>query len=130
MITYFVDMVAFYAYINTHETNPESHQTLIFDVVRTNVGSAYNKHSGLFTSQDHGIFVFTWTIIIDYHGYVFSEIIVNSDPIGSILTNSEDITDVHTVTGIVVAVVNQGDVVYIRTNPTGGIRGKILSSAL
>ncbi|CAC5426275.1 C1QL [Mytilus coruscus] len=121
------NQIAFYAYMDSHETNPGRHQTLIFDVVKTNVRSAYNKHSGLFISPDHGIYVFTWTIVSDLHGYIYSEIMINSAPFGSILTNSEDITDDHTVTGIVVAEVNQGDVVYIRTNPNVSIKGQILS---
>lgn len=113
--------------MDTHETNPGRHQTLIFDVVKTNVGSAYNKHSGLFICPDHGIYVFTWTIVADSNGYVYSEIMINSAPFGSILTNSESISNDHTVTGIVVAEVNLGDVVYIRTNPNKSIKGQILS---
>lgn len=133
MITIFIDadssnMVAFYAYMDTHETNPGRHQTLIFDIAKTNVGSAYNTNSGLFTSPQHGIYVFSWTISSDKNGFVFSEIEINSTPFGSILTNSQEISDEHTSTGIVVAEVNQGDVVYIRTNPNASVVGKILSN--
>ncbi|VDI15025.1 Hypothetical predicted protein [Mytilus galloprovincialis] len=120
-------MVAFYAYMDTHETNPGRHQTLIFDIAKTNIGYAYNTNSGLFTSPDHGIYMFTWTIICESYGFVYSEIMINSAPFGSILTNSQSITNDHTVTGIVVAEVYQGDVVYILTNPNQPIQRGILS---
>ncbi|CAC5382650.1 C1QL [Mytilus coruscus] len=122
-------MVAFYAYMNTHETNPGRHQTLIFDEVKINLGSAYSKNSGLFTSPDHGIYVFTWTVVADEYGFVYSEIVINSTPFGSILTNSQDVRDFHTVTGIVVAEVNKGDEIYIRTNPNYPIKGRIVSDS-
>ncbi|CAC5426273.1 C1QL [Mytilus coruscus] len=121
------NLVAFYAYMKTHETNPGRHQTLIFDEVKINLGSAYSRNSGLFTSPDHGIYVFTWTVVADEYGYVYSEIVINSTPFGSILTNSQEIRDFHTVTGIVVAEVNQGDEIYIRTNPNYAIKGRIVS---
>ncbi|VDI15026.1 Hypothetical predicted protein [Mytilus galloprovincialis] len=120
-------MVSFYAYMNTHETNPGRHQTLIFDDVKINLGSAYSRNSGLFTAPGNGIYVFTWTVVADEYGFVYSEIVNNSTPFGSILTNSQDVRNFHTVTGIVVAEVNKGDEIYIRTNLNYAIKGRIVS---
>ncbi|VDH93636.1 Hypothetical predicted protein [Mytilus galloprovincialis] len=55
--TDFSSTVASYAYMNSDETHPGRHQTLIFDIAKTIVGSAYNTNSELFTSPDHGIYV-------------------------------------------------------------------------
>ncbi|VDI04340.1 Hypothetical predicted protein [Mytilus galloprovincialis] len=123
------NMVTFYAFMNTHETNPGRHQTLIFDDVKINLGSAYSQNSGLFTAPGHGIYVFTWTVVADDYGYVYSEIVINTTPYGSILTNSQENRDFHTVTGIVVAEVNKGDEIYIRTNPNYPIKGRIVSDS-
>ncbi|CAG2215510.1 C1QL [Mytilus edulis] len=125
-----VNTVAFYAYMSTHEANPGRHQTLIFDDVRTNLGSSYSKHTGVFSTTEHGTYVFTWTITSDINSYIFSEIVINSVPFGSIVTESEEVRDDHSATGIVVAELNHGDVVYIRTNPNASIKGKILSDSL
>ncbi|CAG2215512.1 unnamed protein product [Mytilus edulis] len=122
--------IAFYAYMNTHEENPGQHQTLIFDAVKTNLGSFYSKHSGVFTTPEQGTYVFTWSIISDFNtGYIFTEIVINSVPFGSILSNSEEVHDDHTTTGIVVAQLNKGDLVFIRTNPNASIKGRILSDS-
>ncbi|XP_063417890.1 uncharacterized protein LOC134700427 [Mytilus trossulus] len=100
--------IAFYAYMSTHEGNPGQHQTLIFDVVKTNLGSFYSKHSGVFTTPEQGTYVFTWSIISDFNtDYIFTEIVINSVPFGSILSNSEEVHDDHTTTGIVVAQLNK-----------------------
>ncbi|CAC5407701.1 unnamed protein product [Mytilus coruscus] len=86
-----VNPVAFYAYMNTHEANLGRHQTLIFDMVKTNLGSSYSKHTGVFSTPEHGTYVFTWTITSDINSYIFSEILINSDPFGSIISKSEEI---------------------------------------
>ncbi|XP_071161405.1 uncharacterized protein [Mytilus edulis] len=125
-----VNTVAFYAYMSTHETNPGRHQTLIFDMVKTNLGSSYSKHTGVFSASEHGTYVFTWTITSGVHSYIYSEIVINSIPFGSIVTDSEEIHDDHSATGIIVVQLNHGDVVYIRTNPNASIKGQILSDSL
>ncbi|VDI11348.1 Hypothetical predicted protein, partial [Mytilus galloprovincialis] len=122
--------VAFYAYMSSHEANLGRHQTLVFDMVKTNLGSSYSKHTGVFTTPEKGTFVFTWTITSDFHSYIYSEILINSVPFGSIISSSDEIHDDHTATGIIVVQLNHGDVVYIRTNPNASIKGRILSDSL
>ncbi|CAG2209402.1 unnamed protein product [Mytilus edulis] len=70
-----------------------------------------------------------WCIRIStgMHSYVYSQLVINSDPFGAIQTDSDEVSDYHTSTGSVVAELNYGDVVYIRTHPTELIKGVIRS---
>ncbi|CAG2251312.1 C1QL [Mytilus edulis] len=111
------NIVAFYGYMSHGESQPGKHQILDFDVVKTNVGLAYNKYSGMFTAPVNGVYVFTWTVSTGMHSYVYSQLVINSDPFGAIQTDSDEVSDYHTSTGSVVAELNYGDVVYIRTHP-------------
>lgn len=120
-------IVAFYAYMSKDELQPGKNHILVFDDVKTNVGLAYNKHNGMFTAPVNGVYVFIWTVVCGRHNFNFSQLVINSNPFGAILTDSDGIDDIHTVTGSVVAELNQGDVVYIRTHPTDGIDGIIIS---
>ncbi|XP_071155598.1 uncharacterized protein [Mytilus edulis] len=121
------NIVAFYGYMSHGESQPGKHQILDFDVVKTNVGLAYNKYSGMFTAPVNGVYVFTWTVSTGMHSYVYSQLVINSDPFGAIQTDSDEVSDYHTSTGSVVAELNYGDVVYIRTHPTELIKGVIRS---
>lgn len=113
--------------MSTGESDTGQHQILMLDVIKTNVGLACNKHNGMFNVPSHGYNVLTWVVASGTYSYVFTQLMINSDHFGSILTNSEEANDIHTVTGSVVAELNQGDLVYIRIHPTDAIRGSIVS---
>ena len=110
------------------ETSVGHHQTFVFDQVVTNVGGNYNRHSGIFTSPSQGVYVFSWTLFCQTSGYFYSEVVVNSNPIGALRCSAEGATNMRHVTGVVVVEVNQGDIVYIRTHPTSSTTGGVLSS--
>ena len=103
------------------------HQTFVFDHVVTNVGGNYNRHSGIFTSSSHGVYVFSWTLFCETGGYLYSEVVINSNPVGALRCSAEGATNMRHVTGVVVVEVNQGDIVYIRNNPTGPNVGIVYS---
>lgn len=121
--------VAFYAYMGHTEYSPSNHHTIIFDIPVTNLGNGYNHFSGIFSVPTSGVYVFSWTIADSAGGYVFSELVVNADVVGAILTNTSAGADRLSTTGLVVKEARQGDVVYVRTSPTGGIHGNIESLA-
>ncbi|XP_062596631.1 cerebellin-1-like [Saccostrea cucullata] len=119
--------VAFSAYMSANEGTVGAGHTLIFHSLVTNVGNHYNKHTGVFTSPDSGVYVFTWTIIVDNHDYIRTELVVNSSTVGTMYTSAYDVNNDRTTTGVVVVQINQGDVVFIRTNHTSGSVGTIIS---
>ena len=122
--------MAFYAYMSQSEPTIGHHQTLVFDHVVTNVGRNYNRYSGIFSSPIQGIYVFSWTLYCNYEGYFYSEVVVNSDPVGALYCSAEGSTNMRHVTGVVVVEINQGDIVYIRTHPIKLNKGGVYSSSL
>lgn len=119
---------AFYAYMNQDEHTVAPHHTLIFDVVKTNIANAYNKYTGVFTVPYNGLYVITWNIYSDAYSYAFSNLVVNQDIWNSAIANSADNNDRHASTGIVVVMLNKGDVVFVKTHETRPGRGNIESS--
>ena len=123
--------VAFYAYMSHDLAAPSAGHVLVFDVIKTNVGSAYNHHDGIFTAPSTGSYVFSWTVTSWYHSYVYSELMVNSSSFGKLLTNSDEINDEHVASSVVAVALTQGDVVYVRVAGSKGTlasRGNILTS--
>ncbi|XP_056015752.1 uncharacterized protein LOC125673559 [Ostrea edulis] len=119
--------VAFSAYVSTHETDLSKDHTIKFDSIVTNIGNHYNSHTGTFTAPQHGVYVFTWNLYCNTGGYIFSQVVVNSNAVGTMLTTAEGATDIRTTTGNVVVEVNQGDVVFVRTHPTQAHSGNLRS---
>lgn len=124
------DVVAFCAYMTTTEHSPSLHHVLVFDDVRTNIGFAFNRISGMFTAPIDGAYAFTWTIFSDKHSYIFSQIVINTQSFTSLITDSDEITDYHSSTSLIIVSLNRGDVVYIRTHPTERSHGNIFSGSI
>ena len=110
------------------DTSPGQHHTMVFDTEVTNVGSAYNKHDGVFTAPTNGIYVFNWNLYSSYHGDVISELMVNSDKKGARRSDSATVNEDHSSSGCVVVALNHGDIVFVRTHPTFQHSGSIISS--
>nr|XP_022288044.1 uncharacterized protein LOC111100440 isoform X2 [Crassostrea virginica] len=109
---------AFSAYVSVHETDISKDHTIKFDTIVTNIGSHYNQHSGVFTAPEQGVYVFSWNLYCHSGGYIFSQLVVNSNVVGAMFTSGEGDNALRTTTEIVVVQVNAGDVVYVRTHPT------------
>lgn len=94
-------------------------QTFVFDYVVTNAGGNYNRHTGIlvFTSPDHGVYVFSWTLYCQLDGFLVSEVVANSNSIGSVYCSAISASAIRHVTGVVVVEINQGDVVFVRSHP-------------
>jgi hypothetical protein len=120
--------VAFYTYMSHHETNPGHHQTIIFDHVVTNLGGNYNRHSGIFTAPDHGVYTLSWTLYCTAGGYFTIDLVVNSNPAAASYCNAIGANGLRHTVGIVVVEVNMSDVVYVRTHNAEPIVGQIFSN--
>ncbi|XP_061178343.1 complement C1q tumor necrosis factor-related protein 3-like [Saccostrea echinata] len=110
-----VDPVAFYAYMSANEASPSAHFTLKFDVVKTNLGNAYSKHSGTFVAPVSGAYVFTYTIYAQTRGAIFLNLFVNDAVFGGSISDTQETGDWDSETSTVVVSLNKGDDVNIRT---------------
>lgn len=120
-------IVAFCAYMSTSEASPSLHHVLVFDNVQTNIGSAYDRISGMFTAPVDGVYVFSCTIFSDRHSFIYSQIVVNTQSFTNMITDSDEVSDFHSSTGVIVVSLNRGDKVYIRTHPTYLSHGSVHS---
>lgn len=84
--------------------------------VVTNNCDGYNVLNGIFTVPISGTYVFTWTTQNVDGTYMVSEIVVNNELMGRIVSSSNGYDEEDAATGTVVLEVSEGDVVWIRTN--------------
>lgn len=120
--------VAFHAYLSHHEENVGQHLTIIFDQVVTDVGGNYNHHTGVFTSPNQGVYAFSWTLFCVGEGFFDSQLVANSNVVGALFCSGEGAIGIRHTTGVVVININHGDVVFVKTHPTGGNKGKVYST--
>lgn len=120
----------FFAYMNRDQKTPSSRHTLIFDIVRTNLGNHYNGFSGIFTAPHSGTYVFTWTAYCSAGGHTSLQLVVNANVYISSYCNASGALWHRSVSGTVVAKINQGDAVFLRTHPTtcSSIKGNVVSN--
>ncbi|CAC5410295.1 COL8A [Mytilus coruscus] len=104
-------VIAFYAFISKAISNPGVGRRLVFDVVKTNQGGAYNSHTGVFTCPKTGTYVFVWVIRLNsaYHSF---ELMINNSMFGSTYLYNENADG--NVSGTVVAYVSKDDSIYVR----------------
>lgn len=119
------DIVAFYAYLSNAEINPGQHHIIVYDHVMTNSGNGYSKHTGAFTAPKTGMYVFSWTTMVDPHSYFPIELIHNSVRAGIVFVQGD--TTYNGVTGLAVIQLEQGDVVMVRSEPGYTPNGNIYS---
>ena len=95
--------------------NIGGHQTLIFNVIKSNNGHGLSRSSGVFTAPQSGIYVFTWTIrVLVPRSIHCVELIVNGRVAGALASQNlagENESDSTTV----VVNVNAGEDVFLRT---------------
>lgn len=113
------DQVAFFTYLSASTAaNLPSKHILVFDHVVLNKGQGYHQDDGIFIVPSHGVYVFAWTVGVQYHGWTPLEIVVNGVVFGSTFVNG-GADDWDFSTGIVVVEIHTGDHVYIRMAETG-----------
>jgi len=108
--------VAFTARATQHDIpHLGSGQVIVFDIIETNIGNAYNKHTGTFTAPFGGIYVIHVTVggwrafAPDSHNYI--DVFVNSRALASLL-----LTIGEQSSQMIVVALNASDVVTIRNS--------------
>lgn len=107
--------IAFHAALS-HNIPSQNNAVIVFDHVLLDTAHAYSNNSGLFTAPESGIYVLTWTTNV-YHGWAYTSIMVNGLPYGHTLADSDEVTDHHTATGIIVFHLSKGDNVNVQFKP-------------
>lgn len=120
--------VAFFSYMDHNLPTPSPAHTLAFDVSPTDSGNHYNKFTGIFTAPQSGTYVFTWTSYCVAGGNTYLQAVVNDAVLDSSYCNASGALWHRSITGTVVAYINQGDAVFIRTHPGGTNNGEVISS--
>lgn len=98
---------------------------MIFNNKLLDQGNGYNPQDGIYTVPVSGTYVITWKVISEINTFIYTALIVNGVEKGHSLTNSEDITDKHQSTAIVVLRLEEGDHLFIRVTNTD--TGKVVS---
>ncbi|XP_056002067.1 uncharacterized protein LOC125662786 [Ostrea edulis] len=109
-----VQPIAFYAYMSSALNNPGGHHTLVFDVTKTNEGSGYHAHLGVFMVPKSGTYFFSWTMSLDSSSYHGTELVVNNQVHGAIYLDTSS-SGRDCVTGNLILQLNEQDEVFIRT---------------
>ncbi|XP_062609784.1 complement C1q-like protein 3 [Saccostrea cucullata] len=129
--------VAFYAYYSDNFKGLPIGTTLVFNSVETNLGSGYNKRTGIFTTPTSGVYAFTWTLHAagkhiagssgSNYGEMNTAIKLNGVTKGVIVADTETQYDNGAGTGFVVLNLNAGDEIKIVSDRYGG-QGSMYSS--
>ena len=110
------EIVAFNAYTKNHLTpDRNTPVNVVYDAVYYNYGNAYNPQSGYFTAPSDGLYVFTWTRLVDSRKLFDAEILVNGKRQGLGNCNNEGNPGFENCANTVPLVLKTGDKVNIRT---------------
>ncbi|XP_060588620.1 complement C1q-like protein 4 [Ruditapes philippinarum] len=110
-----VNTVAFYTQLSKDVGNIGNHQTIIFDIVTTNVGHGYNPVDGIFTAPLQGTYVFFWLNTNKDHSYMNTELVKNSTVVGKSMSDAADHADYAAASNSAVLQLKAGEEVWVRS---------------
>lgn len=114
--------VGFYAYIRTPDTIGQ-HKVMVFNVVETHVGSAYDNHMWTFNAPVSGLYAFACSLYPGHESYGNLYMFVNDRVVSRISTNSyTDDLDLSPSSTTVLLSLKQGNDVYIRSREISGLK--------
>lgn len=115
--------------MSSNEDHPSKHHILVFDNVKTNVGYAYNKFTGIFTAPINGVYVLTCTITMDgKEAYASYDIMKNADIEGTFFVDAEYSYDIYSSSLTVVLSLEVGDTLFLRISSTYTPHGSVVSN--
>ena len=117
--------IAFYAHLSHNIDHLGNHQPIVFDQVRTNQGNAYKAVDGEFVATLAGTYYFIWTISNSDRTYMQSELVVNGNVYGQIISDAADHSDWAVSTAFTIVSLQVDDRVWIRSGTvhTGHVNG-------
>ncbi|XP_033750456.1 uncharacterized protein LOC117334764 [Pecten maximus] len=111
--------VAFHAILNKEVVNPTQGHIIQFQDIKTNIGNNYHPTTGVFTCSRPGIYVFSWSLRVNYgpaHG-INSEIVRNGVGFGRSSVGSGGSDDKFSQGSSTAAIqLDQGDEVWVRVH--------------
>lgn len=107
--------VAFQAYLSRVQTNPNGHQTIIFDTVELNVGNGYHHTSGIFVAPEAGIYAFSWSIRLFGNASHSAQLMVGDQEYDGVYLSVRN-GDNENVSGTAVAQLERGQDIFVRTH--------------
>lgn len=107
--------IAFYAHLSKNIDNLGNHQPIVFDKIRLNLGNSYKSVDGEFVASVDGTYFFIWTISNSDHTYMQSELVVNGQVFGQIISDAADHTDWAVSTAFAIVSLQSDDRVWIRS---------------
>nr|XP_034307457.1 complement C1q tumor necrosis factor-related protein 2-like isoform X1 [Crassostrea gigas] len=114
------DTIAFQSSLTKTLENMKKQETVIFDKVSLNEGSAYDYNSGIFTAPMDGIYSFTWSIVTKAGKYFVSEIVRNGQKVAYNYSDGRGHDGWPMSTSHANIKMKKGDKVWIRAQETWG----------
>ncbi|XP_033733112.1 uncharacterized protein LOC117322358 [Pecten maximus] len=87
-------------------------QVIIFESIIVNNGGHYDEHTGVFTCDTEGTYVFSWTIYTINGGYIHSDLVKNGNVFASSLAGDQNFNEASSTTAVVNLI--PGDKVWTR----------------
>ncbi|XP_033733110.1 uncharacterized protein LOC117322357 [Pecten maximus] len=92
---------AFFTTLGHTLTEVAREQLIIFENVIVNNGGHYDEHSGVFTCDMEGTYVFSWTIFVKDGNYIYSELVRNGNAFAFSGTGDQHNVDASSTTAVV-----------------------------
>lgn len=103
--------IAFTASISQSLTNLKPGQTVVYNLVETNVGSSYNQHTGHFTCPRSGLYLFTLTTLSESGKHLQLDLVLNGRNVISVTSQGPGFQQSS---NSKVLHVNQGEALWVR----------------
>lgn len=120
--------VAFHTRLSSSMALLKGH-TMIFDENVLDQGNGYNSRDGIYTAPESGTYVFSWKVLSRMHTVIYTSLVVNGEVMDTSDVDSEDITDYHQATAMVVVALTEGDDVSIQVTGANKNAGVISDSS-
>ena len=117
--------IAFYVQLSSNLDRIGNHHIIKFDHVISNLGGAYDPHSGIFEAPQKGTYVFHWSTTNEVKSYMNTELFSNGVVYGKAMSDAMDHNDRAVAANLAVISLEKGDQVWIRSGTwhSGKIQG-------